>query len=248
MFYVLKAWSPLGDSLGNLDIGFSLKKMMGPLVNTYDSLVAQEVFQKMKERNFFVTSTLFVWESHGKILETDHTADSLLDFIGPGIIKTYSRRIEAAKKQNSKNKELKIDLEINKIKEDLETRFRGMIIPMHKAGVNILAGSDCGPYNSYMYSGESLYGELKSLVEAGLSTQEALQTSIINGPKFFDLENYYGSVGKGKIADLILLNKNPLDDIENISEISTVVSRGKVYNPKIIDELMEGLKTKYKKK
>jgi imidazolonepropionase-like amidohydrolase len=79
-------------------------------------------------------------------------------------------------------------------------------------------------------------------VKAGLTPQQALVTSVINGPKFFELEDYYGSVDIGKVADLILLDKNPLDKIENISKINALVKKGKIYEKETINKMILKLK------
>lgn len=70
------------------------------------------------------------------------------------------------------------------MREKVSNLAKEMIRPMFDAGVPILAGSDCGPFNSFVYPGEALWGELFSLVEAGLTPAEALKTSMIYGPAF----------------------------------------------------------------
>lgn len=83
-----------------------------------------------------------------------------------------------------------------------------------------------------MYPGQSLHAELKALVDAGLTPAQALQTSVINGPKFFGLEKDYGAIEKGKIGDILILNKNPLEDIENTSSIIYVIKNGETMKPR----------------
>jgi len=102
-----------------------------------------------------------------------------------------------------------------------------MTVPLYKSGVKLLAGSDSGAFNSFVYPGESLHLELESLVAAGLTPQEALITSIINGPKFLDLGEYYGSVAEIKVANLVILDKNPLEDIENLKNITATIIKEK---------------------
>ena len=113
---------------------------------------------------------------------------------------------------------------------------------MYKAGVNILAGSDCGASNSFIYPGESLQQELIHLVKVGLTPQEALKTSIINGPKFFNKEKFYGSIKKGKISDLLILDANPLKDIKNIQTVNGVVLRGKAFDKTALNKMLTAVK------
>jgi len=98
---------------------------------------------------------------------------------------------------------------------------------MRKAGVEILAGTDV--INPYVFPGFSLHDELKLLVQAGLSPLEALQTATRNPARFLGREKDLGTVEKGKIADLVLLDASPLDDIGNSQKIQAVVVGGKLY-------------------
>ncbi len=113
-----------------------------------------------------------------------------------------------------------------KARSDLRLKIVGA---MHRAGVRILAGADAP--NPYIFPGFSLHEELELLVEAGLTPLEALQTATINPAKFLGKENEIGTIEKGKLADLVLLEANPLEDIRNTTRIAAVVANGK-YLPK----------------
>ena len=219
MYYTVKAASPLADSLAETDLGY---RMMEPLIDSYDPELAQEIFRKMSLENVSITPTLHIGKTLANLLETDHTKDSLLQYVGKGIQKTYEGRIESAKRAKASG---------SKMREKMEKLSASMIVPMYKAGVNILAGSDSGAFNSFVYSGESLHAELEELVNAGLTPAQALETSVINGPKFFGLENIYGSLEEGKLADLIILKKNPLEEIKNTRSIKFVIRNNKIYTP-----------------
>jgi imidazolonepropionase-like amidohydrolase len=96
---------------------------------------------------------------------------------------------------------------------------------MHRAGVGILAGTDLG--NPYVYPGSSLHDELVLLVGAGLSTLDAIRAATLNPARFLGLSDTFGTVTQGKVADLILLDGNPLDDIANTQRIYGVVANGR---------------------
>ena len=96
---------------------------------------------------------------------------------------------------------------------------------MHQTGVRLLAGTDAP--NPYVYPGFSLHEELELLVEAGLSPLEALQTATVNPAKFLRIEREIGTIEKGKLADLVLLEANPLENITNTRRISAVVVNGR---------------------
>jgi len=230
MYYPLKACSPAADSLTKLNLGYG---MIEPLIDTYDPELADEVFAKMSEENVFVTPTLYIGKTLAEILEVDHQQDSLLNYIGPGIQKTYMGRIEGAKRAKASGSMMR-----NKM-EKISLR---MIEPMQNAGVKILAGSDCGAFNSYVYPGESLHGELNALAGAGLTNAQALRSSIVNGPGFLDLGDKYGSVEEGKVADLLLLEENPLESLQNLKRITAVVKSGKVFKREGLRNMLQNVK------
>ena len=105
-------------------------------------------------------------------------------------------------------------------------KLKELVGPMRKAGVEFLAGTDV--LNPYCFPGFSLHDELGLLVEAGLSPMEALQAATLNPARYIGREKDLGTVEKGKIADLLLLDASPLDDIGNSRKIDAVVFGGKL--------------------
>jgi tetratricopeptide (TPR) repeat protein len=107
---------------------------------------------------------------------------------------------------------------------------------MRRAGVNLIAGTDMG--NPYCLPGFSLHDELGLLVQAGLTPTEALQAATYNAAQFLGLRDSLGTVEPGKIADLVLLDADPLVDIGNIRKIAAVVVGGKCYPKPSLDEIL----------
>ena len=112
-----------------------------------------------------------------------------------------------------------------------------MVGAQHRAGVPFLAGTDTAP-GVYIMPGFSLHDELANFVEAGFSPMEALQTATSNPAKFFGIESSAGSIGPGKVADLVLLSANPLDDIRNTRKIEAVFADGRVFDRAALDRLL----------
>jgi len=104
---------------------------------------------------------------------------------------------------------------------------RAMIPDLRRAGVGLLAGTDAGA-NEYSVPGFSLHDELVELVDAGLTPMEALQTATLNPARYLGLTDALGTVELGKIADLVLLDANPLEDIHNTQKIAAVLVNGTV--------------------
>jgi imidazolonepropionase-like amidohydrolase len=96
---------------------------------------------------------------------------------------------------------------------------------MNRAGVRFIAGTDTA--NPYVFPGFSLHDELALLVQAGLTPAGALRTATINPAKYFDMEKSLGTVEQGKMADLVLLDANPLTDINNTRKIDAVILGGR---------------------
>jgi hypothetical protein len=101
---------------------------------------------------------------------------------------------------------------------------------MQRAGVGILAGTDTG--DPFTYPGATLHDELALLVRAGLTPMEALQAATRNPGRFLNLDSSLGTVEKGKLADLVLLSANPLDDIHNTRRIEAVIVSGVLFDKK----------------
>jgi len=100
-----------------------------------------------------------------------------------------------------------------------------MVGEMNRAGVPILAGTDTAA-GVRVYPGFSLHEELGLLVQAGLTPMQALQAATSNPARFLGLTDT-GILAKGKRADLLLLDANPLDDIANTKKIRSVVLAGR---------------------
>jgi imidazolonepropionase-like amidohydrolase len=99
------------------------------------------------------------------------------------------------------------------------------------AGLLVVAGSDTGDSGAGVMNGLAAQLELLSLVESGLTTQQALQTATINAARMIGRENELGSTEAGKLADLVILDADPLADIRNIATIHRVIKGGVVHNP-----------------
>jgi imidazolonepropionase-like amidohydrolase len=124
-------------------------------------------------------------------------------------------------------------------------KLKELIGPMRRAGVEFLAGTDV--LNPYCFPGFSLHDELGLLVEAGLSPLEALQAATINPARFLGKDKELGTVEKGKIADLVLLAANPLDDIGNSRKIEAVVLSGKLLPKAEIEKMLAEIETTAKR-
>jgi len=112
-----------------------------------------------------------------------------------------------------------------------------MTLAMHRAGVPLMAGTDTAA-GVYVIPGFSLHQELELFVKAGLTPMEALQSATLNPAKFFGRTRDLGTVEAGKLADLVLLDANPLDDIRNTQKISAVLLGGRYFSRADLDDIL----------
>src|SRR5258708_9819039 len=110
---------------------------------------------------------------------------------------------------------------------------------MHRAGVPILAGTDCA--NPYVFPGFSLHDELGLLVKAGFTPMEALQAATLSPARYLGASATMGTIERGKTADLVLLDANPLVDISNTQKIAAVVLGGKLIERPALQEMLTRL-------
>ncbi len=106
---------------------------------------------------------------------------------------------------------------------------------MGKDQVRILAGTDLA--SSVVYPGFSLHDELGLLVDGGLTPMQALQSATKSPAAFLKLPEY-GTVEVGKVADIVLLDADPLEDIRNTQKIRSVFFGGNHYGRESLDGLL----------
>ncbi|MDQ3062953.1 MAG: amidohydrolase family protein [Acidobacteriota bacterium] len=117
---------------------------------------------------------------------------------------------------------------------------------MHKAGVPFMTGTDVP--GAYTYPGFSLHDELALFVQTGFSPMTALQAATVNPAKYLNLSDKLGTVEKGKIADLILLEANPLENIGNTKRINAVIANGQFLPRESLDKMLADVEAKAKRK
>jgi hypothetical protein len=232
LYYVLKGCSSKEDEITlqirSKELGFW--DSFEALMESYDPHTASKSFQLLREHNTFVTPTLHIGNVLSSLKTANHHNDTYLELIDSSIVHTYQGRINRALQASKKQTEMRSALQLS---------FSRLTFELNKAGVSLLAGSDCGAYNSYVYPGISLHEELKALVDAGLTPLEALKTSTYNGADFLKQNAFYGTIAVGKAADMLLLDENPLLNIQNTRKINTVILKGKVFSKDRLNMLIK---------
>jgi imidazolonepropionase-like amidohydrolase len=119
---------------------------------------------------------------------------------------------------------------------------RDIVRSVRRNHILILAGTDWSRdmEGKGALPGGSLHDELRLLVEAGFTPLEALRAATLGPAIFLGLSHSLGTVDAGKIADLVLLEANPLEDIRNTERIVAVISQGRLLDRKLLDGMLAG--------
>ena len=202
-------------------------------LSTYDTKRAETLFALLAKNQTWQCPTL-VWERGGNLIDqTDFATDARAKYV-PAYWKDVTWKRFTDQVEHDFNTD---DLATRKrlIEKELE-----VVNAMHRAGVQFLAGTDTPP-GVYIFPGFSLHEELQRFVAAGFTPMEALQTATLNPAKFLGREGELGTIEKGKLADLLLLDANPLDDIRNTQKIAGVVANGRYFSRADLDKLLAGV-------
>jgi hypothetical protein len=126
------------------------------------------------------------------------------------------------------------------------TVYKDLVRRMEQKGVRILACTDT-PY-PYCVPGFALHEELALLAEAGLSPAAALRAATWNPAEFLHVSRDYGSLEPGKVADLVVLDANPLLAIANTTRIQAVMRRGRLIEAAALSSMLEAVRVDVGKK
>ena len=107
---------------------------------------------------------------------------------------------------------------------------------MNDEHVGLLAGTDVS--TAWTVPGAALHEELYALVEAGVTPLDALRTATLNPARYFEKTGEFGAVAPGMIADLVLIDGDPLADIRNTRRISAVVANGRYFDRPTLEAML----------
>lgn len=189
-----------------------------------------DLYAHLARNATWVTPTLAASYEFAVLPKHDVPGDSLARFISDSL-RTYLAQIFGPPP-------VLLRPNADAIGKQLYSKRREVVIGLFEAGVPILAGTDSPMRN--VPPGFGLHHELTELVRSGLTPGEGLRAATFEPARYFDALDSLGSIAPGKVADLVLLDANPLDRIENARQrhIVAVVTRGRVYDRAAIDALL----------
>ncbi len=207
---------------------YAAYEKLGPeIIATYDRTRASALFLQLAQSNTWQVPTLVWTQANSRVDERDMGSDSRLKYVPASVRKEW----DPAKLRERTSPEELMALKVEAAR-DLE-----LVKAMHSVGVLFMAGSD-GP-DPYVFPGFSLHDELDWLVKSGFTPLQALQSATFNPALFLARVDKYGLVEQGRVADLVLLDANPLDDIGNTRKIFGVVAGGKYYARRALDTMLQ---------
>jgi amidohydrolase family protein len=199
------------------------------LMSTYDAKKAQALYGVLKKYYTWICPTLnvsqpFLWKNNQPFFKDDrikYMPEWMRDRLNVG------------------------DLKSGIADDDIQVRkqwykyLQKMVGDMHKANIPILAGTD---FPFFCFAGYSLHEELERFVQVGLTPYEALKTATLNPAKFLGREKELGTIERGKFADMVLLDANPLENISNTKKIYAVIANGKLLEREDLDQMLDKVK------
>jgi imidazolonepropionase-like amidohydrolase len=181
---------------------------------SYDPAKCKSVIATLARNHTWVTPTLVVYQPYAHAFDSASTHPEWARYV-PGLVQGgWMHRAATIKPADSIA--MRSYFSFDRTRE------------LKEAGVKLLAGTDMP--QAFVYPGFSLHQELELLVRSGLTPLEALRTATYNPAEFLGALDSLGTVAQGKIADLLLLDANPLADIRNTRRIAVVIANGRVFD------------------
>jgi imidazolonepropionase-like amidohydrolase len=195
-----------------------------------DALIAE-----LKAGNVFVAPTLSLWEAfnsherHPERFDDPVLQGSVLPFLLALMRRPEYRAVE-------KKRFLEVARMDAYAWADTHMKtFMANTLAMHKVGVKIAVGTDAGGPVGYNFQGYNTVREMELLADAGLSPLEVLVAATRTGAELIGVADRVGTLAPGKLADLLILDANPLSDIRNVRRVRTVVLGGVPHDRSTLD-------------
>ncbi len=198
----------------------------------------QPVAERFKRNGTWLVPTLMVYALLATDRNTGFSSQTLITHFGE---RTHQFLSGSMLRGNWLHDSVNVDTKVNATSSDSHGNMR----VMQSVGLPILAGTDVSSEDmQVMLPGFTLLMELAMYGAEGMTPLEALQTATLNPAKFLHGTDSLGTVAPGKLADLVLLDADPLADITNTTAIRAVVANGRYFDRVALDQLLAGVQAR----
>ena len=210
------------------------KKTVGMFLETYDPAREANIIQLLAKNHVWQCPTLY-WERGQWLVDAiDYTKDPDLAYAGHTWV---TKQWPASQASILKS----LDTDPLPVREKFVEHELDIVRKLHAANVPFIAGTDT-PAGVDVIPGISLHLELQRFVAAGFTPLEALQTATLNPADFYNRRSDFGTVQIGRIADLVLLQASPLENIANTRTVVGVIADGHYLSSADLEQLRTRLK------
>ena len=199
------------------------------LLRDFDSGKADALFALLAHNRTWQTPTLILLRNVGLATADEKLShDPRLIFVPRAVRENWARS-----RKNRLTGRTPEDFALRRALLEKQIELTGA---MRRAGVEFLAGTDTAA--PHVFPGSSLHEELELLVQAGFTPAEALSSATVNPVRYLGMSGSLGTVEQGKLADLVILDANPLEDIRNTRKIAAVIVDGKLLDRNDLNRLL----------
>lgn len=201
---------------------------MQRMAREYDAALCAPVFRLFAKNATYITPTHVTRRMEALAHDSIFTSDVRLRYIPIGQRMAWladARTVAAT------------DAEIGRAaRGEFYTKGLSLTNAAYRAGVPVMLGTDAN--DSFVFPGSSVHDELGELVKAGLTPAEALRSATLAGAMFLGRTADFGAVRVGRVADLVLLDANPLENIEHVRRIAAVIFNGRLFERAALDSVL----------
>jgi len=202
------------------------------MLATFDGKKADALFAKFVKNNTWITPTVIVWQNNASFEDDSAKYADRMKYLPRYIREYWDPKNNAHLKGRAPER-----LAAEKL---LVKKYLEIIGMMQRAGVKLMTGSDFGA-NPLLFPGWGVHDEMALLVRAGLTPMEAIQAATRNPATFLGLDRSVGTIEKNKLADMVLLSANPLEDINNTRKIAAVFFQGRMFDRPELNRMLASL-------
>jgi hypothetical protein len=203
------------------------KEQMKVVISTFSARKAMRLSRLFAKNNTWQVPTLLVQYTYAFVNPYELHDSPGVRYVPGGAVQGWIDRLNSFRKTRDEE-----DMKAQKRSYELEIELVRM---MHRSGVRFMTGTDA---ETFYPAGFGLHTELGLFVGAGFSSLEALQAATLNPAVYFGRTKDFGTVEVGRLADLVILEANPLSDIRNTQRIAGVVTAGRYLDRQKLDRLL----------